>query len=162
VGCSDDTRAGTPPVPPPLQPFGLRLHHDASWTHEGAPILHRKLRERFDRSVRYLPEEAKYVVQIGKFQGQIELEEAGFFVRSLDPESGEIQLSDLSVEQLDVSSLELSEIDGALLCRVKRDLVAEGLPARFMHPAQADFMNAVDESGTAIRLAGELRPLPEL
>ena len=160
--CSDDTRAEPPPGPPPLRSFGLRLHHDASWTHEGAPIRHRKLRERFDRSVRYLPEEAVYVVQIGKFRGQIEVEEAAFFVRSLDADLGEIRLSDRSLEKLDVSSLGLSEIDGALLCRVKRDLLPEGLPARFMHPAQADFMNAIDDSGTAILLAGERCPLPEL
>lgn len=147
---------------PPLRPFGLRLHHDASWTHEGAPIAHRRLRERLDRAVRYLPEEAKYAVQIGRFRGEIEVEEAGFFVRGFDPSSGEIQLSDRSVEPLDVSSLELSGIDGALLCRVKRDLAAEGLLARFSHAAQADFMNAVDESGAAVRLGGELCPLPEL
>ena len=164
MGCSDDTRAGTPPVPPPLQPFCLRLHHDASWTHEGAPILHRKLRERFDRSVRYLPEEAKYVVQIGKFQGQIELEEAGFFVRSFDPATGAIALSDGSEESLAVASLGTSERDGALLCRVKRELVAGGLLARFQHAAQSEFMNAVEagSAGTAVRIAGALQPLPPL
>ena len=146
----------------PLRPFGLRLHHDASWTHEGEPIRHRRLRERLDRSVRYLPEQRQHIVQIGHFQGHIEVEEAGFFVRVFDADSGEIQLSDHSVERLDVSSLSLSSIDGALLCRIKCDLVPEGLAARFMHSAQADLMNAVDDSGEAIRIAGELCPLPEL
>ncbi len=146
----------------PLRPFGLRLHHDASWTHEGEPIRHRRLRERLDRSVRYLPEQHQHIVQIEHFQGHIEVEEAGFFVRVFDADSGEIHLSDRSVEKLDVSSLSLSTIDGALLCRIKRDLAPEGLMARFMHSAQADLMNAIDERGEAIRIAGELCPLPDL
>ena len=50
--------------PPPLRPFGLRLHHDGRWTHEGQPIRNRRLREHFDRSVRWLPEERKYVVTL--------------------------------------------------------------------------------------------------
>ena len=112
--------------------------------------------------MRYLPEQHQHVVQIGQFQGQIEVEEAGFFVRVFDASSGEIQLSDRSMEELDVSSLSLSTIDGALLCRIKRDLVPEGLVARFTHSAQADLMNAIDDSGEAIRVAGELCPLPEL
>nr|NIW35710.1 hypothetical protein [Gemmatimonadota bacterium] len=41
----------------PLRPFGLVLHHDGRWTHEGQPILNRKIREVFDRSVRFLPDE---------------------------------------------------------------------------------------------------------
>ena len=40
------------------------------------------------------------VVQIGRFRGQIEVEEAAFFVRGFDPPSGRIQLSDRSEELL--------------------------------------------------------------
>ena len=79
-----------PGGPPPLSLFGLVLHHDGRWSHEGQPILNRKLREKFDRSVVYLSAEAKYVVQVGHFRGQIDIEEAGFFVRSVDLEQGEI------------------------------------------------------------------------
>ena len=146
--------------PPPLEPFGLVLHHDGTWTHEGQPVLNRKLRERFDRSVRYLAEVGKYVVQIGRFRGEIEVEEAGFFVRLFDPETGEILLSDFTTETLEVGTLGLSARDGALLCRVKHDLAAEGLRARFMHAAHAEFMNAVDESGTSVVVAGASRRLP--
>lgn len=146
--------------PPPLEPFGLVLHHDGSWTHEGQPVLNRKLRERFDRSVRYLPDAGKYVVQIGRFRGEIEVEEAGFFVRLFDPDTGQILLSDFTTETLDVHRLELSPRDGALLCRVKHDLAAEGLAARFMHAAHAEFMNAVDEDGTAVVVAGVPCALP--
>jgi hypothetical protein len=138
------------------------LHHDGSWTHEGQPIRNRKIREHFDRSVRYLPDEGAYVVTLGHFRGQIELEEAGFFVRQLDAESGTIHLSDGTSEPLDPSTLRPSPIDGAYLCTVKRDLVAEGLAARFTHAAQAELLNAAEEGQDGqptLRLRSTLHPL---
>jgi hypothetical protein len=143
------------------------LHHDGHWTHEGVPLLNRRLRAAFDGAVRFLPDEGaagKYVVQLGRFRGEIEIEEAAFFVRDFDPASGAIALSDHSRERLDVSSLSVSPRDGALLCRVKRALAPEGLPARFRHAAQAELLNAVEEtgSGPALRLAGSLIALPAL
>ena len=153
-----------PGSPPPLVPFGLVLHHDGHWTHEGQPVRHRRLLALFDRSVRYLPDERKYVVQVRRYRGEIEVEEAGFFVREFDAESGEVALSDGSREVLDVTTLSPSERDGALLCRVKFELVAGGLPARFSHATQAEFMNAVEagDEHAAVRIAGELLPLPPL
>ena len=150
--------------PPPLRPFGLVLHHDGSWTHEGQPILNRRIRERFDRSVRYLPEQGKYVVQIGRFRGEIEVEEAGFFVRDVDLARGGVALSDGSRDAFDLASLRVSELDGAYLCTVKRELVPGGLPARFTHAAQAELLAAVDETeqGPVIRLEGRLRRMPPL
>ena len=76
-----------PPGPPPLRPFGLVLHHDGRFSHEGEPIRHRKLREHFERSVEYLADEQKFIVRLGHFRGQIEVEEAGFFVRTVELES---------------------------------------------------------------------------
>jgi hypothetical protein len=150
--------------PPPLRPFGLVLHHDGRWSHEGQPILNRRIREKFDVSVRYLPDQRKYVVQIGRFRGEIEVEEAGFFVRDVDLARGEVLLSDGSRDPLDLESLRLSELDGAYLCTVKRELMTGGLPARFTHAAQAELLAAVDETaeGPAIRLGGKLRPMPLL
>ena len=152
------------PGPPPLRPFGLVLHHDGSWTHEGAPISNVRLRAAFDRSVRFLPAEGVYVVQLRRFRGQIEVEEAGFFVRSFDGASGRISLSDRSEEPLAPESLHVSARDGAFLCLVKRDLIASGLLARFGHAAQAQLLAAVEESGGQIwlRLADRVLPLPEL
>lgn len=152
------------PGPPPLRPFGLVLRHDGTWRHAGVPFLNPKLREVFDRSVRFLPEEGKYVVQIGRFRGEIELQEAGFFVREFDAESGEIRLSDRSAESLDVDTLSTSPLDGALLCRVKRGLASAGLPARFTHAAQAELLNAVDdgENPPVLRVAGIRHRLPDL
>jgi hypothetical protein len=150
--------------PPPLRPFGLILHHDGRWSHEGAPILNVRLRAAFDRSVRFLPAEGVYVVQLGRFRGQIEVEEAGFFVRSFDAGSGRISLSDRSEEPLAPESLRVSPRDGALLCLVKRDLMPAGLLARFSHAAQAQLLGAVEESGgkACLRLAGRAVALPEL
>lgn len=154
--------APRPPGPPPLEPFGLVLHHDARFTHEGEPIRHRKLREHFDHSVEYLAEEGKYIVRLGHFRGEVVVEEAGFFVRAIDLSTGEIMLSDRSSEPLDVSSLCESPIDGALLCRVKRGLSPEGVLARFMHGAQAELLQAVEPEGEAFVLwiAGERRAFP--
>lgn len=152
------------PGPPPLSPFGLRLHHDGRFSHDGEPIRNRKLREHFDRSVEYLPEEGKFVVRLGRFRGQIEVQEAGFFVRSFDAERGEIALSDRTRERLDAGSLTLSPIDGALLCRVKRSLVAEGLLARFSGAAQSELLLAVEERDgrPVLRIGGEYVELPPL
>jgi hypothetical protein len=150
--------------PPPLRPFGLVLHHDGRWTHEGVPILHARLRAAFDRGVRFLPDEREYVVQIGRFRGQIEVEEAAFFVRAFDAASAAIDLSDRTRETLDPGSLRVSRRDGALLCSVKRDLAAGGLPARFGHAAQAELLAAVEGTADAprLRLGGVCVPLPPL
>jgi hypothetical protein len=148
--------------PPPLTSFDLMLRHDGSWTHEGVPFRNVRLREKFDRSVRYLPEEKAHVVQIGRFRGLIDVEEAGFFVRGFDPERGTIHLSDGSEESLDVDSLRPSDRDGALLCQVKCELTPGGLLARFSHAAQAEFMNAVSEDGESVILGGDEIALPEI
>jgi hypothetical protein len=149
------------PGPPPLRPFGLVLHRDGRWTHEGVPFKNRKLRERFDRAVRFLPDEGKYVVQVGRFRGEVEVEETGFFVTDVDLARGTIQLSDRSEETLDARSLRPSSLDGALVCSVKRDLVPEGLPARFLQQPQAELLAQVEagESGFVLPVAGRRVPV---
>lgn len=149
--------------PPPLRPFGLVLHHDGRWSHEGQPIGNRKLREHFDRSVRFLPDEGRYVVTLQHFRGEIEVEEAGFFVRDVDLERGRVLLSDHSDDELDLASLRVSPRDGAWICAVKRDLAPAGLPARFTHAAQAELSNAITfrPGGPAVRLRGGWVTLPD-
>ncbi len=153
-----------PAKAPALTPFGLRLHHDGRFTHEGSPILNRRLREHFEQSVEFLQGEQKFIVRLKHFRGEIEVQEAGFFVRSIELSTGEIHLSDGSREILDVSTLSASSIDGAFLCRIKRDRVSEGLLARFSHAAQAEFVQGLeeDESGYVITIAGRRELLPEL
>lgn len=155
---------GLPKGPPPLEPFGLVLHHDGRFSHEGASILNRRLREHFERNVEYLPNEEKFIVRLKHFRGEVVVEEAGFFVLDLDLEAGEIVLSDGSRERLDLMSLESSPIDGALLCRVKQDCAPGGLLARFCHSAQAELFQAVEPEGEAfkIELGGERLGFPEL
>jgi hypothetical protein len=150
--------------PPPLRPFGLVLHRDGRWTHEGVPLLNRRLRAVFERSVRYLPDEGVYVVQLGRFRGQVEVEEAAFFVREFDPERGLLRLSDGSSEPLDPASLRPSPGDGALLCTVKRELAAGGLPARFRHASQAELLHCIEDTprGPRLRMAGRLHAIPEI
>lgn len=148
---------------PPLRSFGLVLHRDGRFTHEGVPIKNRRLRAAFERSVRYLPDERRYVVQLGRFRGALDVEEAGFFVRSVDLARGAIRLSDGGEEPLDPSSLRLSPLgDGALLCTVKRALAPPGLPARFERGAQAELLLGVEETadGLALRLAGVPHRIP--
>jgi len=93
-----------------------------------------------------------------------EVEEAAFFVRSFDPVTGLISLSDRSQEPLAPASLRVSARDGAFLCLVKRSLIASGLLARFGHAAQAQLLGAVEESGgqVRLRLADRMLALPEL
>jgi len=150
--------------PPPLRPFGLVLHHDGHFSHEGEPIRNRRLREHFERSVEYLPDENKYIVRLKRYRGQIEVEKAGFFVRSVDLATGEIGLSDGTREALEVSTLVESPIDGALLCRVKRSAAPGGLVARFSHAAQAELLQAVEPAGEgfAVLLAGRRERMPPL
>ncbi len=121
------------------------------------------MREHFDRHVRYLPEEEKYVVFLRHFRGQIEVEEAAFFVIDFEPEGAELVLSDGTREALDVSSLHPSPIDGVWLCRVKRDLAPEGLLARFERFAQERVMQGAVEEGGRIGLVGAkgFEPFPE-
>jgi hypothetical protein len=151
-----------PGGPPPLRPFGLVLHHDGRWTHEGVPVRNRRLREAFDRSVRFLPGESAFVVQLGRFRGQIEVEEAAFFVRDFDAATGSIRLSDGSAEGLEVATLRVSPRDGAGLCLVKRALAPEGLLARFTHAAWAELARAIEgpEQEPRLRVGERSLPLP--
>ena len=156
--------AGVAPGPPPLRPFGLVLHRDGRFSHEGQAIRNRKLRALFERSVAYLPDEDKYVVRAGRFRGQIEVEEAGFFVRSIDPASGCIALSDRSEEELRPETLTWSALDpDVLLCRVKHALREGGVPARFERSAQAELLLRAEERGGRIEVAvaGRWTALPD-
>jgi hypothetical protein len=139
------------------------LHADGRWTHEGVPILNRRLREAFDRSVRFVPAEDAFVVQLGRFRGRIEVEEAAFFARDFDAATGVIRLSDGSSEALDAATLHLSPRDGAGLCRVKRDLAPGGLLARFTHAAWSELLAAIEgpERDPRLRVAEQSVPLPE-
>lgn len=151
-------------APPPLRPFGLVLRHDGRFEHEGVPVTHARLRAAFERSVRYLPDEGIFVVQLGRFRGWLDVEEAAFFVRRFDASSGRLELSDGSSEDLDPATLRESPLDGALLCAVKRELHNEAsILARFDRPAQEALWLAVEETGDGawgLTIGGRRRALP--
>lgn len=149
--------------PPPLRSLGLVLHRDGRFLHEGQPVTNRRLLAAFDRGVRWLPAEGKYVVTLGHFRGQVDVEEAGFFVRGVDLATGSIALSDGTQDRLEPASLRASALDpDVLLCTVKRDLTPFGVPARFLRSAQAELLAAVEEQAGALvlRIAGTTHPLP--
>lgn len=153
----DDGPVATPQGPPPLRSLGLVLHRDGRFLHEGEPIRNDRLRAAFERGVRFLPADGKYVVAIGPFRGQADVEECGFFVRSVDLEAGMLTLSDGSTDALDAASLRASAIDpDVLLCTVKRGPTPYGVAARFERAAQAELLGAVDEDdgGYFVRVAG--------
>ena len=97
------------------------------------------------------------MVTLRHFRGEIEVEEAAFFVRELDLAGGLATLSDRTREPLDPTSLATSPIDGALLCRVKRELAPpHGLLARFDRGAHAELLAALEpeKGGFVLTLAG--------
>ena len=112
----------------------------------------------------FLPEQRKFVVTLRHFRGEIVVEEAGFFVREVDLGRGEVVLSDRTRAGLDVASLGVSPRDGALLCRVKREVVPEGLLARFMPGAQAELLAAIEAEGDgfAVVMGGRRLRVPAL
>lgn len=149
--------------PPPLRSLGLVLHRDGRFLHEGGAVTNRRLLAAFERGVRWLPAEGKYVVTLGHFRGQVDVEETGFFVHSVDLDAGTLVLSDGTQDRLDPASLRASALDpDVVLCTVKRDLTPFGVAARFQRSAQAELLGAVEEQGGALllRVAGATHVVP--
>jgi hypothetical protein len=116
------------------------------------------LHEAFLRGVCYAEEEGVFVVQLGRFRGQVEVEDTPFWVVSYDADDGALTLTDGSSESIDLATLS-QDPDGVLRIRVKSRFFA-----RFQHSAQALFLDALEEREDAIVLrAGEAwLPVPEL
>jgi len=106
--------------------------------HEGQIVTHQRLHRVLLRGVRFLEEEGVFVVQVGPYRGQIEVEDTAFWVVAYDPESGEIELTDGSSERLEARTLSLDP-DDVLRCRVKGRF-----PARFTHAGQAHLLDALE------------------
>ncbi len=117
--------------PPPLRPTGLLLRRDGTFIHEGGVVSHRKLHRAFLRGVRFLEDEGVWVVQLGQFRGQIDVEDTPFWITGFDPTTGGLMLTDATEEPLDPETLSLDP-DGVLRCRVKRRF-----PARFWTQPQS-------------------------
>ena len=126
--------------------------------HEGSRVSHPGLYRAFLRGVRFLEEEGVFVVQLGHFRGQIEVEDTPFWVVAYDPDSGEIDLTDQSREPLQVDSLR-TDPDDVLRCTVKGRF-----PARFTHAGQAHLLDAIDakSTGICVRAGDRWLPIPAL
>jgi hypothetical protein len=126
--------------------------------HEGERVTHPGLHRAFLRGVRFLDEEGVWVVQVGRFRGQIDVEDVPYWVVAYDAPRGTVELTDSSEEPLDAASLQVDS-DGAFRCRVKGRF-----PARFTHAGQAHLLDAVEtaEAVPLIRAGDRLLPAPGL
>ena len=159
-----NTRGRTRPVPASaLRP---RPASRRSWTHEGQPLLNRKMREVFDRSVRYLPARGT--------RASTSCRSAATAARSTSRRRASSCATSTRRRAACASRTArgaarrpppapLAPRRGAAV-PVKRDLVPEGLLARFDHAAQAELLLAIDETpdGMVLRMAGRSCPLPVL
>ncbi len=147
-----------PQGPPPLRPTGLILRRDGTFEHEGSCVTHPKLHRAFLRGVRFLDDEDVWIVQIGRFRGQIEVEEIPFWVVAYDPATGAVQLTDGSTEPLACGTLEVDP-DEVLRCRVKGRF-----PARFTRTGQAHLLDALElrEGAWVLRLGAHFELVPGL
>ena len=126
--------------------------------HEGVRVTHPKLAAAFLRGVRFADEEGVFVVQLGRFRGQIEVEDCPWWVTSYDPQSGHIQLTDGSAEPLAAASLRVDP-DEALRVTVKGRF-----PARFTRAGQAHLLDAVEfrDGIPVLRSGSRHHALPQL
>jgi hypothetical protein len=144
--------------PPPLGPTGIVLRRDMTFWHEGVQVTHPRLFAAFLRGVRWLPDEGCFVIQLGRFRGQIEVEDVPFWVTAFDADAGEVKLSDGSSEPLAADSI-TADSDEVLRCTVKGRF-----PARFTQRAQAELLAAVDadDDGLFLRMGARRVGLPGL
>jgi hypothetical protein len=112
----------------------------------------------FLRGVRFLDDEGVFVVQVGRFRGQIEVEDTPFWVVAYDAPLGTVQLTDGSEEPLAVASLSLDP-DAVLRCIVKGRF-----PARFTRTGQGHLLNHLErcEKGWVLLVGDRSIPVPGL
>ncbi len=129
-----------------------------SFVHEGQLVTHPRLYRAFLRGVRFLEKEGVFVVQLGHFRGQIEVEDTPWWVVAYDEERGLVELTDGSREPLAAHTLR-SDPDGVLRCTVKGRF-----SARFTRAGQAHLLDQVEERDGRwqLRAGGRWLPLPEL
>jgi len=118
--------------------------------HDGQRITHPGLHAAFLRGVRFVDDPGVFVVQVGHFRGQIEVEDTPWWVVLYDSDTGEIELTDRTREPLRSETL-VPDADGALRCGVK-----ERFAARFTHAGQALLLDAADVvRGVCVLRAGD-------
>ncbi len=120
-----------------------------SFWHEGGRVTHPRLYRALLRGVAFAESEGVFIVRLGHFRGQIQVEDTPFWVATYDPEQGVIGLTDGSEEPLAAETLSVDP-DDALRCTVK-----SRFPARFTRAGQAHLLNSLDvRDGTLALRAG--------
>ena len=112
----------------------------------------------FLRGVEFADEEGVWVVRLGRFRGQIEVEDVPYWVTAYDAETGGVRLTDQSEELLRPETLS-ADPDDALRCTVKGRF-----PARFTRPGQIELLEHVDVRGeeVVVRVSDRWAEAPQL
>ncbi|MEE9279293.1 MAG: hypothetical protein V3V67_03885 [Myxococcota bacterium] len=133
---------------PPLRPSGLVLRRDMTFWHDGVQVTHPKLYRAFLRGVEFAEEEGIFVVRVGQFRGQIEVEDTPYWVVAYDPEPGNLTLTDETEEPLRPETLSIDP-DEVVRCTVKGRF-----PARFTREGQSELLESLDLEGAepAVRI----------
>jgi hypothetical protein len=125
-------------------------------SHNGAPLVHPKVRQEIFDSV--VLEKGRYLLRVDGKTCELEVADTFFTVRRVDQE-GEalaVRLNDGTWHRVDPAGLWLGE-DEMVYCLVK-----EGrFPARFARPAYYQLAQWIEpaEGGYALRLANRAHPL---
>ena len=143
---------------PPLRPTGIVLRADMTFWHEGVKVTHPRLHSAFLRGVGFAEEEGVFVVRLGHFRGQIEVEDTPYWVVAYDPVRGSVELTDKSEEPLRPETLSIDPDD------VLRCLVKGRFPARFTREGQAHLLDSleIEECQARVRCGSEWVAAPGL
>jgi hypothetical protein len=148
-----------------LPPGTFRIDRDGAWRHEGQEVTHPGVLENLYANLRC--DEAGHYLQVGPARIPVEVEDAPFVVRRVEPAAGEphgapalrVFLSDGSQETLDPGALSLGR-NGAPYCPVKAGRFRARLSvAAWLQLAEL----AEEEPGTGrltLVLGGRRIPLP--
>ena len=121
-------------------------------------MTHARLHRALLRGVRFDAEERVFIVQIGRFRGQIEVEDVPFWVVAYDAKTGEVQLTDTSTEPIQPATLS-ADPDGVFRVQVK-----DRFPARFSHAGQAHLLEHLEvrDETLSLQVGDAWIPVPGL
>jgi hypothetical protein len=133
------------------------LRRDGRFVHESVVVTHPRLHRALLRGVRFADQERVFVVQLGRFRGQIEVEDTPFWVVAYDPGLGAIDLTDGSSERIQPETLR-RDPDEVFRLQVK----GGRFPARFTRAGQAHLLDNLEQRGGAwlLRVGGRWLPVP--
>ena len=156
LGCRGAVAGGvSQPGPPPLRSLGLVLHRDGSSAPRRRADPQRAVASALERGVRYLPAEGKYVVTLGHFRGQLDVEECGFFVRSIELATGRIALQrrQRGATRSGVVARLCARRERSALHREARSAFARSARALRSMPRRPSCCSRVEEAGDGRRAA---------